>query len=250
MAFFQPRVEIERASLSVLSGWLFLLFLAGSVNAGGFLAAERFVTHITGFATLIGIDLAAGRLSHALGLFTVPLYFLLGSMISVVFVEGRALKGKLPRYDLIMLIICLCFFAVIIGGNLELFGPFGEVAKIQNDYFFLAFLCLASGLQNSAITRSSGSTIRTTHITGITTDLGLGFMKLIHLKKNSPEYLEERKTSFFRMASVFAFILGSAAGAFVFLKYQYNGFFLPLAMASIVCAGARKQYLVALKSKT
>ncbi len=42
----------------VLFHWFLLSFNAGCINAGGFLATGRFVSHVTGFATFFGVDLA------------------------------------------------------------------------------------------------------------------------------------------------------------------------------------------------
>lgn len=246
MSFFQPHADVDKASYSVLSGWFALLFLAGMINAGGFLAAERFVTHITGFATLIGIDFALGRFQHSFGLLTVPVYFLGGAILSAVFVEGRIQKNRPPRYDLIMLLVTLCLFATGLFGTADVFGTFGESAKLHKDYFFLALLCLASGLLNAAITRSSGSTtVRTTHLTGITTDLGLGIVRLFHLKLGSVEFKKEFRICSFRVGSIFSFIFGSGFGAFVFLKIQYMGFFLPGLLAGLAFWGARRQLVFA-----
>ena len=53
-------------------------------------------------------------------------------------------------------------------GYFHFFGEFGEEVRLKRDYFFLALLCAASGLQNAAITTASGATVRTTHLTGLT----------------------------------------------------------------------------------
>lgn len=205
-----------------------LSFLAGNVNAGGFMACGRFVTHVTGFATIFAIDVAHHSWSMALGILSVPFYFLLGTMLSAYLVDRRIHQGKQAGYVLVMGLMTLCFVSVVIGGSQEWFGYFGEGVNLQQDYFLLALLCGASGLQNAAITTSTGSVIRTTHLTGITTDLGIGLMKLIYPSTQSPEQrTREIRINFLRGITIMAFILGGCVGAVLYLKYQYKAFLLP-----------------------
>jgi len=62
----------------VIGHWFLLAFNGGMINAGGFLATGRFVSHVTGFATLFGIHLVNAKPDVALGALTVPLFFSLG----------------------------------------------------------------------------------------------------------------------------------------------------------------------------
>jgi uncharacterized membrane protein YoaK (UPF0700 family) len=86
---------------------------------------------------------------------------------------------------------------------------------------------MASGLQNGAITSSSGNSVRTTHLTGLTTDLGLGLARLLTVSKNDPSFREETLANALRAGTVVAFIFGSAAGAWLFAVLQYRGFLIP-----------------------
>ena len=60
------------------------------------------------------------------------------------------------------------------------FGEFGEPLRLKRDYLLLALLCTASGLQNAVVSSLSGSIIRTTHLTGTTTDLGIGLIRVLY----------------------------------------------------------------------
>lgn len=204
-----------------------LSFLAGNVNAGGFMACGRFVTHVTGFATLFGIDMASGNLQLAIGMMSVPLYFLLGAMISAFLIDRRLKQGKPGLYHWVMALMVFCYLVASIGGQLGYFGIFGDGINLRQDYILLALLCGASGLQNASITTFSGSVVRTTHLTGITTDLGIG---LVHLFFPSPErenYTKTVRANWLRVVTIAAFMLGSIAGAYLFLEFQYKGFFVP-----------------------
>lgn len=222
--------------------WSLLAFLSGSVNAGGFLACHRFVTHVTGFATHFGIDILEQKYLDALGMVTVPVFFVVGAMGSAILVERRIELGRAPRYDLVMLLVALCMVVTALGGYFDWFGQFGDVARFQSDFFFLVLLCSASGLQNAAITSASKGSIRSTHLTGIATDLGIGLVKLFHTDPANRTVFRRRiRAQAIRVASVAAFILGSVAGAWLFVSVQYLGFLVPAGIALHVAGVAWRE---------
>ena len=78
-----------------------------------------------------------------------------------------------PKYYITFgLIFALSSFVAGLG-ILGYFGNFGEPLMMSRDYLLLILLCLICGIQNGTITTVSKSVIRTTHLTGITTDLAL-----------------------------------------------------------------------------
>jgi uncharacterized membrane protein YoaK (UPF0700 family) len=216
--------------------WRLMNFSAGSINAGGFLACERFVTHITGFATLSGIDLALGQWTNALGMLSVPLFFLAGVMAAAWLVATKRAKNLDPPYATIMGMIALCLVVAAAAGSFNVFGVFGTDFYLKHDYVLLALLCFASGLQNCAITISSSSTVRATHLTGPTTDLGIGLVEAFIVHRNSDIYSAIMRKNKLRIGGILSFLIGGAVGAFLFLKIKYLGFLLP---AAIACYGIR-----------
>jgi len=214
--------------------WFLLAFLAGNVNTGGFMACSRFVTHVTGFATLFGIDAAKGRWNHALGILTVPGYFLIGVMISAYLIDRPAQRRQRPHYATVMLIVTICLALVALLGRWKVFGVFGTPLALKQDYLLLSLLCGASGLQNAAISTSSGSTVRTTHLTGITTDLGIGLVRAMSMDRRSSEFHSELRAASARLGTLISFGAGSAVGAVLFLKLDYLGFLLPALIAGYV----------------
>lgn len=221
----------EKLDVKTIIDWFLLVFLAGSVNAGGFLACNRFVSHVTGFATLAGVDAAAGNWAEAFGILSVPMFFLLGVVISAYHVERRISEGKAPAYGRVMAFVTLCLFLAGLGGVLGWWSDFGQNVELSRDYFFLALLCMASGLQNAALTSSSGSTLRITHLTGATTDLGIGFMRWATHQEGSAEREQELRSNTLRIATIFSFMFGSGVGSILFLKFHYWGFSLPILIA-------------------
>ncbi len=237
---FKHRLN-ENVNYKTYFDWFLLSFLAGNINAGGWLACQRFVSHVTGFATLSGIFFEEGKWLEFLGTLSIPFFFLLGVMVSGFFSEKQmAEKVHGERFAPVMSLVALLLFFVAMGGIYNFFGVFGHEAKIQSDFILMACLCGACGLQNGAITSASGATIRTTHLTGLTTDLGLGLIRaeVHHL---SPEKrAQERKGNLLRLGTILSFTLGSVVAAFIYVRYKYYGFFFPMVIALYSAWVARK----------
>lgn len=220
-------VDLNRRNVQV---WWLLAFQAGAINAGAFIGAHRFVTHTTGFATHFGFELANRHEGAALGMLSVPLFFLLGAMITSYFVDLPQSHGQRGNYLLPSFLIFLCVAAAMLLGELGIFGVFGEGMVIKYDYTFLVLLCLASGLQNALITNSQGVVVRTTHLTGITTDLAVGLVRSFFGERRlSAERLaHDRLATKARAGLIGAFVLGSTASAYLFLRAHYLGFLVPV----------------------
>lgn len=212
--------------------WTAFSFQAGCINVGGFLACHRFVTHTTGFATLFGAEMAEGNVKNALGYLAVPFLFLLGSMFSAFFTDRRSLHQHKPNYIIVFAGMWICFLLVSILGVSNYFGDFGNDLNLSRDFLLLALLSLASGIQNAMITSVSKAVVRTTHLTGLTTDLGIGLIRIFSSPLNQHQQMEFLAT-LMRLGIIVSFILGSWLAASIFNKHHYLGFFIPLMMTSI-----------------
>jgi len=224
----------ERAGNSVILRWFLLSFNGGAINAGGFLATGRFVSHVTGFATLFGVNLQESRFHAALGILSVPLFFLMGAFIAGLLIDRPAHQGRRPRFDWVMGLSTACLFLAAGGRNVFGGGVFGASFALEETYVLMALLCLACGLQNAAITSSSGRSVRTTHLTGLTTDLGLGLARVFTFGLNPDRRQDEARANWLRIGSIVSFILGSAVGCWIFFEFGYRGF----AFAGLIAAYA------------
>jgi uncharacterized membrane protein YoaK (UPF0700 family) len=231
----------DKVDLKTYFDWFILAFLAGSVNAGGYLACHRFVSHVTGFATLAGVSIEQRDWVEAVGILAIPLYFLLGAMLSAYLTEKKfAVKVHGERFAPVMWIVALLLCVVAVGGTTGFFGSFGGPPNIKHNFILLACLCGACGLQNAAITSSSGFTIRTTHMTGLTTDLGIGLIRAEVHHLSEQHQREERLANALRFGTIFSFICGSVCAAFVFARWQYRGFYMPMFIALYTAWVARE----------
>jgi uncharacterized membrane protein YoaK (UPF0700 family) len=225
---FHHRFDDEAIDKTVMFQWFLLSFNGGCINAGGFMAAGRFVSHVTGFATLFGVRLTDEGVGTAFGILSVPLFFLAGAFVAGLLIERPIHLGRKPRFDWVMTLSSACLLAA--SAHVFRFASFGAESSLRETYVLMALLCLASGLQNAA--SSAVSTVRTTHMTGMTTDLGLGLARAFTFGLDPRKARKERRASALRVGGIVSFILGSAAGAGLFMKFGYHGFYLPAAIAA------------------
>jgi uncharacterized membrane protein YoaK (UPF0700 family) len=211
--------------------WFILAFQAGAINVAGFLACHRFVSHVTGFPTLLASELAKGDNDAAFNIMLVPIFFVIGSMLSGWLVDRRIERKKEPRYSLVFFLICVLLAIVTLAGQLGYFGKFGEPLLYKRDYILMATLCAISGIQNAVITTASGYRVRTTHLTGITTDFGIGLVKMITNRKNAEAFATEFRLNYYRLGTIISFTAGGIAGAYAFYSVAYVGFLIPLTTA-------------------
>lgn len=230
----------DRVSTTVVAHWFLLSFNGGAINSGGFLATGKFVSHVTGFATLFGEGIANRNFEVAFGLLSVPFFFLIGAFIAGLLIDRPILRNERPYIDWVMGLSAACLF--LAGGGAETLhvGEFGELIGLKQSYVFLALLCMACGLQNGAISSSSGKSVRTTHLTGLTTDLGLGLSRVLTLNLRDDRVKNEIRANYLRIGSISSFVLGSAVGSAVFLKFGYQGFLLPALICCYVAWHGRQ----------
>lgn len=213
--------------------WLSMAFQAGTINTGGYLACHRFVSHVTGFGTLIGTEAAAGKWVDTMGMLSVPGFFIGGSMMSAYLVDRRIQTNRRPLYPLVMLLIFILTSSVALLGSAGFFGAFDHTF-IRRDYYLLAALCLAAGLQNGTVTSAFGAIVRTTHLTGITTDLGIGLVRILTRTHKIQPRVNEKRANWMRIGIISSFILGCFTSAHVYMRFEYWGFLIPSTIATIL----------------
>ncbi len=206
---------ISRLPKWVEIGAFILALIAGFVNAVGLLSFEhQSVSHLSGTATLLGTSLLNASMQNILHLTGVLISFLVGSTIAGVLLHGSTLKlGR--HYDT----------ALFLEGILLLLSLF---FLHQGSFYGHFFASAACGLQNALATNYSGAIIRTTHVTGIFTDLGLMIGGFIHGKA-----LDKRKAKLF-ICIITGFITGGVLGAFIYDQLQFMALFFPAICCFII----------------
>ena len=222
-----------------VSLWSLLGFQAGYINAFGFLACGRFVSHVTGFGTQLGLSLGGQKLSFALEMLGFPVSFILGSFLSGTITIARIERGEKPHFESVMLVLPMILLMLILLGHRGLFGPFGEQLVQFHDFILLYLLSLVCGMQNGCFATLTRGQIRTTHLTGISTDIGTDFARLWlgHLK--GEELKLTRMANFSRISTFLSFSCGSVISVLVSRALEYYALMIPFATSIGVLIAVR-----------
>jgi uncharacterized membrane protein YoaK (UPF0700 family) len=199
-------------------GFITLACIAGMVNAVGYLGFERqAVSHLSGTTTLLGIALGSGDRRAAVELWGVMLAFCVGACISGLVIQDSTLRlGR--RYGVALTIESgLLLLATALFVHKQIWGA----------------LCAATacGLQNAMITTYSGAVVRTTHLTGMFTDLGIG---LGHFLRGMP--LPVRRLMLSALI-ITGFLAGGIFGTWLFRSLHYLALLIPAALTGLTGIG-------------
>jgi uncharacterized membrane protein YoaK (UPF0700 family) len=213
---------------------MWLAFIAGALNAGGFLAVHQYTSHMTGIVSMMADGMAVGNYKFALAAFGSLICFIFGASVSAVLVNWGRNHDLRSEYALPLVLEALLLLMFgFIGGRLHqyigLFVP-----------FTVMLLCFLMGLQNAIITKISKSVIRTTHVTGIVTDIGIELGKMCYWNRSADKedvnYVRGNRAKIVLLTELLVmFFIGGVAGAFAF---KYFGFIstIPLALCLLLLA--------------
>jgi len=150
--------------------------------------------------------------------FLFTIFFLLGSFLSSFLQELISLKN--PDLSHIFPITLEMVILIAVG----IFGTSSGIYTLDGKLTAF-FLLLSMGIQNSLVTNISKSTVRTTHLTGLFTDLGIELSQLFFYKK--PEEVKKLKTSIFlRLSIITFFFLGCFSGGIIYQLLEIKTLFI------------------------
>lgn len=214
--------------------WSLLAFQAGFINSVGFLACHRFVSHVTGFASQVGLTLGSGQYILALEMLSAPFAFIFGAWFNGYLTVARRSRGFAPHYDLVTMIIPALLFLLLFAGVHGVFGPFGEPLLLPRDFILLGVLSFICGLQNACFASLTNGQIRTTHLTGISTDIGTELAMILNGSLAKEEMKQALQRNFMRLIIFFSFSLGAFISALVDGHLEYWSLLIPSVTSSIV----------------
>ncbi len=222
----------------------YLACVGGFVNSSGFVLIGTFTSHVTGNVGRLANDAATGQFAAAIAAFSLVLCFFAGAFCASLIIENRVFGGAASRA-----------YAGALGAETVLLLVFtglsyltvGVHARVQDAE--AALLCAAMGMQNALVTRLSGAIVRTTHLTGVVTDLGIECARWFRFWQRSlfqARHLlplagstgaEQPALATVLLLSTIAcgFLLGATLGAFLTVRYGH-GSMLGAAVAVGACA--------------
>ena len=193
-----------------------LSFVAGLVNVAGFIAVQRLTTNVTGHFAFFVDEVFKLNFSGSIIFFLYIISFFLGSFVSNLLVEIIARKSERLVFVIPALLESLILLTI---------GATGARLVHSSPDTIACALLFAMGLQNSLVTRLSGAIVRTTHLTGLFTDLGIELSQLFFYKaKDQQEKLYS--TIRLRLSIISFFFIGGIAGGVLYSQIQLYGLVL------------------------
>ena len=204
----------------ILAGAALLAFVAGQVNVIGLLGFQhQAITHLTGNTSLLASAIATGHLQHVSEYLGLICAFLIGAAVSGVIIGDATLRlGR--RYGVALSLVSALLFAA-------------TMLLLRQQVAGMWLAAAACGLQNAMVSTYSGMVVRTTHVSGMFTDLGIA---IGHALRGVPADSRRLKWCVVVIAGFFA---GGFVGALVFERVGVAALYGPAALtASIALAYA------------
>lgn len=202
--------------------------IAGAINAGGFLVVGQFTSHMSGILSMMAEDVAIGAIGLLLAGAASMSSFIAGAACSAVLINWARKRRLEAEYAMPLIaeaLLLLCFG--LLGGNISgiewLFVP-----------VTVLLLCFIMGLQNAMITKLSRAEIRTTHVTGMVTDIGIELGKALYWNSSRhPDMPVRADVAKLRTLTMLVglFFAGGVIGA---LGFKHIGFVFTLPLAALL----------------
>ncbi|MDV3970709.1 hypothetical protein PIECOFPK_02352 [Mycovorax composti] len=188
---------------SILSG------VAGIVNITSVLELNTLTTNVTGHFAFFSEELVLKDYRMAFAYLFYILFFLFGAFASSLIMEWVSRYKQQATYVIPISIEVFILFVISFSSFLLTKEPFPYSILLASALLF------AMGLQNALVTRVSQSVVRTTHLTGLFTDLGIELSQMLFYKERS-ERMQLSKSIYLKLAIICCFFSGGIIGGFIF----------------------------------
>ena len=209
--------------ISKLPTWVWiwawwLAFMAGMMNVVGFLSFEpQAISHMTGTTSLLAMALAQQDVAKAWHWLSIIAAFVFGAMLSGLLLRHSALRlGR--RYGVALVIEAAL---LVVAARM----------LMHHNAVGIYLVGIACGLQNAMATTYSGTVLRTSHLTGMFTDLGI---TLGHVLRGSG--YDKRRLQLCLIV-ISAFFIGGIASALLFARIRYATLYVPASLALLFAGG-------------
>lgn len=219
-----------------------MAFVAGAVNAGGFLAVSHYTSHMTGVVSSMADELADGDFATALAALAMMLSFLAGAFVCTTLISFGQRRRMRSRYALTLILEALLMMVFGFMGN-----------RLQQEIRFtlpstVMLLCFIMGMHNTVTSIISGAAVRTTHLTGTVTDIGIELSRLtyvnVHHRQGRERIQANRQKLTLLLLILAAFLAGGVTGA---LGFRHIGFKVTVPLAGFLCFLAARPILLEMR---
>ncbi|MCG2608446.1 MULTISPECIES: YoaK family protein [unclassified Acinetobacter] len=208
-------MPFQTLPLWVQLGAFFLAVNAGMINVLGLVTVlHQSVSHMTGNVSMLAMALLKWQPEHILYLCLVILCYVTGSFYSGLILGNSQFKLG-SRYGLPLSLVA--FFILLCWFLLPYFPRYA-----------LLWACAAMGVQNAMVSHYKGTIIRTTHLSGVLTDLGLALGYMLRGLK------VERRRIILHLLILVGFFLGGLLASVIYPYLKLNAYLIPAMLSGIL----------------
>jgi len=201
--------------------------VAGIVNVAGVIAFLAFTTNITGHVALLARKVSAQDVGEIITVGIWLLMFFMGAFVSHFMVRSFDRESTYKAHALPILTEMFILLLVAIYGN-----HFFDGDDLEREIIIGAIL-FSMGLQNSLVSTISGGLIKSSHLTGLFTDVGADVAEWIH--PHTPKTELVRNRLYVRFTVLGFYFIGAVAGGYFFELYNFKVFyFIPFILLTIL----------------
>ena len=214
----------DRALATLLAG------IAGAANAGGFILLGSYTSHMTGYLSQIADNLVLWNVALVVQSAVAIGCFVLGAAASAFVINGARQFRPRRQYSLPL---------GLQGGLFLMLAAIGAapIDTMTAQQLGLILLCFIMGFQNATITKISQARIRTTHATGMITDVGIELGRAVYGRSVNAAVVADRAKLSVLLQLLVSFLVGGILGAVGYALIGF-GFSLPLAALLLLLAFA------------
>ena len=202
-------------------------FVSGATNVAGVIAFLAFTTNITGHVANLARHVAERNFHEVVLFFIWLMLFFTGAFVANFLIRSGWNRSSYHAHSRPMIVEIIVLLFVAIYGH-----QFYAESQTERE-IIIGVLIFSMGLQNSMVSTISGGLIKSSHLTGLFTDLGGDVSEWLHPQSKNKKVVKHR--IYIRLTVLAFYFLGGLAGGYFFNEYDFVIFyFIPLILLTIL----------------
>lgn len=218
------KLHKERSIWDNLMLGILTAFSAGMVNVTSLIVFLAFTSNVTGHYAILAQKIANGNWLEVAVILVWIGFFFFGNFISNLFIVNGKSRYMTHAMPLILEILCLIF----IGTYMQLHYS----ARLWESEMMVAIMLFAMGLQNGLTASVSNMSLKTTHLTGLTTDLAIVLSMMTRKEHRDDQTVVEK--AYLLLSILASYLSGGVVAGVAYLELGNNVFFVVSCLLAIV----------------
>jgi uncharacterized membrane protein YoaK (UPF0700 family) len=199
---------------------------AGMVNVASLLIFFSFTSNVTGHYAILAAEIVKGNWYQVAVVMGWLFLFFFGGFVANLIVIHFNKRNSYIAHSIPIFLEILCLVAV------GIYGQFFYTETLAETEMLLALMLFAMGLQNGLTASISNFAVKTTHLTGLTTDLGVLFSMFTKKEfRKNPELVGKAKLL---LSIVSSYLVGAVFSGYIYLYMGFKVFYLVSAFLFVV----------------